>query len=60
MARRLLALYLMTVVGPVAVAAAAFGLQNLLGRRNPELAGGNGHTDPEALEYTVEEAQATP
>lgn len=60
MTRRLLALYVMTVVGPFALAAAAFGLQNLLGRRRPELAGGNGHVDAEALEYTVEEAQAAP
>ena len=58
MARKLLALYLLIVLGPVALAATAFALRDRLARRRPALSAGNGHTDAEALEHTVEEVQA--
>ncbi len=58
MALRLLILYLLIVLGPVALAAGAFALRDRLARRRPALSGGNGHTDSEALEHTVEEVQA--
>ncbi len=57
MARRLLALYLLIVLGPIALAASAFALRDRLARRRPALSGGNGHTDAEALEHTVDEVQ---
>jgi hypothetical protein len=57
-ARRLFILYLFTVLGPLAVAAAAFTLRDLLVRRRPDPSEGNGHAEAEALEYTVEEVQA--
>ena len=58
MARRLLALYLLIVLGPVALAAGAFALRDRLERRRQALSGGNGHTDAEALDHTIEEVQA--
>jgi len=58
MTRRLLALYLLIVLGPLAVAATAFALRALLARRRPETSQGNGHAEAEALEHTVEEVQA--
>jgi hypothetical protein len=58
MARRLLVLYLLIVLGPLAVAAAAFALRDLLARRRPDPSEGNGHAETEALEHTVEEVQA--
>ena len=58
MARGLLTLYLLIVLGPVALAAAAFALRDLLARRQPAPSAGNGHSDAEALQYTVEEAPA--
>ena len=58
MALRLLVLYLLIVLGPLAVAAAAFALRDLLARRRPETSQGNGHAEAEALEHTVEEVQA--
>ncbi len=59
MARRLLVLYLLIVLGPLALATAAFALRDLLTRRSRTPSEGNGHTDAEALEHTVEEVQAT-
>jgi hypothetical protein len=58
MAHRLLVLYLLIVLGPLAVAAAAFALRDLLARRRPDPSEGNGHAEAEALEHTVEEVQA--
>ncbi len=58
MAHRLLDLYLLIVLGPLAVAAAAFTQRDLLARRMPDPSEGNGHADTEALEHTVEEVQA--
>ena len=58
MARRLLVLYLLIVLGPLAVAAAAFALRDFLARRRLEPSQGNGHAEAEALEHTVEEVQA--
>jgi len=58
MARRLLVLYLLIVLGPLAVAAAAFVLRDLLAQRRPDPSEGNGHAEAEALEHTVEEVQA--
>lgn len=57
MARRLLALYLLIFLAPLALAAIAFALRDLLTRRRPAPSEGNGHTDAEALEHTVEEVQ---
>lgn len=58
MAVRLLILYLLIVIGPLAVAATAFALRDFLARRRPEPSQGNGHAETEALEHTVEEIQA--
>jgi hypothetical protein len=58
MAHRLLALYLLIVLGPLAVAAAAFALRGLLGQRGRDPSEGNGHAEIEALEHMVEEVQA--
>ncbi len=57
MALRLLILYLLIVLGPLAVAAAAFALRDLLARRRAKTSQGNGHAEAEALEHTVEEVQ---
>lgn len=57
MARRLLALYVLIILAPLALAAGAFALRDLLARRRPTPSEGNGHTDAEALEHTVEEVQ---
>jgi hypothetical protein len=59
MTQRLLAIYVLIVLGPLAVAAAAFALRDLLARRRPQPSDGNGHAEAEALEHTVEEIQAT-
>jgi hypothetical protein len=58
MAYRLLALYLLIVLGPLAVAAAAFTVRDLLAQHRPDPSEGNGHAEVEALEHTVEEVQA--
>jgi hypothetical protein len=58
MALRLLVLYLLIVLGPLAVAATAFAVRDFLARRGPEPSQGNGHAETEALEHTVEEVQA--
>jgi hypothetical protein len=58
MTLRLLLLYLLIVLGPLAFAAAAFALRDLLVRRRPDPSQGNGHAEAEALEHTVEEVQA--
>jgi hypothetical protein len=58
MAHRLLVLYLLIVLGPLAVAVAAFTVRDLLARRRPDPSEGNGHAEVEALEHTVEEVQA--
>ena len=58
MALRLLVLYLLIVLGPLAVAATAFALRDLLARRRAEPSQGNGHAEAEALDHTVEEVQA--
>lgn len=58
MARRLLLIYLLIVFGPLASAAAAFALRDILARRRPHPSEGNGHAEAEALEHTVEEVQA--
>ncbi len=57
-ARRLFLAYLSIVLVPVVVASAVFALRDLLARRSPSAAQGNGHADAEALEHTVEEVQA--
>ncbi len=57
-ARRLLALYLLFVLSPVAVAVVAFALSDLLARRRPAPSEGNGHAEAEGLEHTVEEVRA--
>lgn len=57
MTRRLLVLYLLIVLVPLAVAA-AFTLRDLLAQRTPDPSEGNGHAEVEALEHTVEEVQA--
>ncbi len=57
MAYRLLILYLLIVLGPLAVAVAAFTARDLLGQRGPDPTEGNGHVEVEALEHTVEEVQ---
>jgi len=58
MARRLLVLYLMIVLGPLALAAVAFALRDLLARRKRAPSEGNGHAEAEGLEHTVEEVHA--
>jgi hypothetical protein len=58
LAVRLFALYLVIVVGPLAVAAAAFALRDLVTRRRRGLHGGNGHGELRGLENTVEEVRA--
>lgn len=58
-ARRLFLAYVAVVVGPLAVAAAAFAVRDLLVRRNGDASRGNGHALPEGLEHTVEEVRAT-
>jgi hypothetical protein len=58
MTLRLLLLYLLTVFGPLAFAAAAFALRDFLVRRRLDPSQGNGHAEAEALEHTVEEVQA--
>ncbi len=58
-ARRLFFGYVAVVLGPVALAAAAFALRALLGRRRREPSEGNGHAEAEALEHTVREVGAT-
>ena len=59
MARRLFLAYIAVILGPLVVGAAAFTLRNLLARRGRPSSAGNGHAEPEALEHTVEEVQAT-
>jgi hypothetical protein len=56
-ARRLLIIYLAVVLGPLALATAAFALRDLMARRGRP-AGGNGRAEPEGLEHTVEEVRA--
>jgi hypothetical protein len=56
-ARRLFALYLLIVLGPLAVGAVAFALRDLLAGRRRDPSRGNGHAEAEALEHTVEEVQ---
>lgn len=58
MTLRLVILYLLIVLGPLVVAAAAFALRDLLVRRRPDTSQGNGHAEAEALEHTVEDVQA--
>jgi hypothetical protein len=60
MTRRLLGLYLMAALAPLALAAAAFKVRDLLARRRRAQWEGNGHAEAEALELTVAETQATP
>ena len=57
MARRLLVLYLLIAFGPLLAIAAAFAARDLLARR-PAHPHGNGHTEIEGLEHTVEEVRA--
>jgi hypothetical protein len=57
-ANRLLVLYLLIVLGPLAVAAAVFIVRDLVARRALDPSEGNGHAEVEALEHTVEEVQA--
>lgn len=58
MAVRLFALYVAIIVVPLAVAAAAFALRDLLSGRRRGLHRGNGHAEIEGLEDTVEEVRA--
>ncbi len=58
-ARRLFLVYLAVVVGPLAVATAAFAVRDFLTRRKGRRPEGNGHALPEGLEHTVEEVRAT-
>ncbi|MEX0799631.1 MAG: hypothetical protein WD379_00270 [Dehalococcoidia bacterium] len=58
MAARLFALYIAIIVVPLAVAAAAFALRDLLSRQRQGLHGGNGHAEIAGLEDTVEEVRA--
>ncbi len=60
MTRRLLGLYLMATLGPLALAIAAFRLREVVAQRRRPHWKGNGHVDTEALEGTVEEVVATP
>jgi hypothetical protein len=60
MTRRLFGLYLMAALAPLALAATAFKVQEILARRRRALWEGDGPTDAEALEHTVEEVAATP
>ena len=57
MARRLLVLYLLVAFGPLLAFAAGFTARDLLARR-PAHPHGNGHTEIEGLEHTVEEVRA--
>ncbi len=59
MTRRLLGLYLMAALGPLALSAAAFRLREVMAQRRRPHWEGNGHVDTEALEGTVEEVAAT-
>ncbi len=59
MTRRLLLAYLLVVFGPLAAAAIAFALRDLVARRRPASSDSDGHTESEALEHTVKEVQAT-
>ena len=59
MARRLFLAYVAVVLGPLALATAAFAIRNLLARRGRPPSAGNGHAEAEALENTVEEVKAT-
>ena len=58
LAVRLFALYVAIIVVPLAVAAAAFALRDLLSSRKRGLHGGNGHAEIAGLEDTVEEVRA--
>jgi hypothetical protein len=58
MTGRLLVTYLLIVLGPVALAASAFALRDVLDRRKRASSDGNGHTDADGLEHTVEEVRA--
>jgi hypothetical protein len=58
-ARRLLLVYAAFVLAPAVAAVAAFALRDLIDRGRRPRHEGNGHADPEALEHTVEEVQAT-
>ena len=57
-ARRLFLVYAVVVLGPLALATAAFALRDFLARRGRPPSAGNGHAEAEALEHTVEEVQA--
>ncbi len=59
MARRLFLAYVAVILGPLALATAAFALRDLLARRGRPSSAGNGHAEAEALEHTVEEVTAT-
>lgn len=58
MARRLFFAYVAIILGPLALACAAFALRDLLAQGRRGLAEGNGHAEAEGLEHTVEEARA--
>ena len=58
MTLRLLAAYLVIVLGPLFVVAAAFAVRDLFAARRPGHPRGNGHAEIEGLEHTVEEARA--
>ena len=60
MARRLFALYVITVVGPALAVWAAWTVRDRLARwRHTPPSQGNGHAEAEALEDTVQEVATT-
>ena len=59
MARRLFLAYIVVVLGPLALATAAFAVRDSLARRGLPPSAGNGHAEADALEDTVEEVKAT-
>ncbi len=58
-ARRLFLAYVAVVLGPLALASAAFALRDLLAKGRRALPEGNGHAEAEGLEQTVEEVRAS-
>ena len=58
MARRLFLTYVALILGPLALAAAAFALRDRLARRRQARWDGDGRDESERLEHTVEEMRA--